>query len=114
MTATRVYSRPEQWDKLLALNRGMSGAAGELGRTLLTRTLAEWVERIRAGQLPPAPQRPTGVERNFVVTQWDWGSAQSFVHDNVSTDKRNPTLYPYGKVFGADRMYGGRLGAHLQ
>ena len=44
-----------------------------------------------------------------MVTQWDWGGPVSFVHDNVSTDKRNPTLYPYGKVFGADRMYGGRL-----
>ena len=109
MTATRIYNQPQQWDKLLSLNRGMSSAADELGRPLLTKTLADWVGRMRAGALPPAPPRPTGIERNFVVTQWDWGSAQSFVHDNIATDKRNPTLYPYGKVFGADRMYGGRL-----
>ena len=109
MTATRVYTQAEQWNKLLSLNRGMSSAADELGRPLLTKTLADWVGRIRAGELPPAPARPTGLERNFVITQWDWGSAQSFVHDNISTDKRNPRLYPYGKVFGADRMYGGRL-----
>jgi hypothetical protein len=109
MTATRLYNQPEQWNKLLSLNRGMSSAADELGRPLLTKTLADWVGRMRAGELPPAPARPAGIERNFVVTQWDWGSAQSFVHDNVATDKRNPTLYPYGKVFGADRMYGGRL-----
>jgi streptogramin lyase len=109
MTATRLYNQPEQWNKLLSLNRGMSSAADELGRPLLTKTLADWVGRMRAGALPPAPPRPAGIERNFVVTQWDWGSAQSFVHDNVATDKRNPTLYPYGKVFGADRMYGGRL-----
>ena len=109
MTATRLYSRPEQWDKLLALNNGMGRAADELGRAQLTTALADWVTRIRNGELPAAPARPAGVERNFVITQWEWGSEQSFVHDNVSTDKRKPTLYPYGKVFGADRMYGGRL-----
>jgi hypothetical protein len=109
MTATRLYSNPEQWSKLLALNGGMSGAADRLGRELLSKTMADWVARIKAGQVPPAPPRPAGIERNFVVTQWDWGSPDSFVHDNVSTDKRNPTLYPYGKVYGADRMGGGRL-----
>jgi outer membrane protein assembly factor BamB len=29
----------------------------------------------------------------------------------TTTDKRNPTLYPYGKVYGADRTGGGRLWA---
>jgi hypothetical protein len=109
MTATRLYQQPGQWDKLLALNGGMNRAANDLGRPLVTSALADWVTRIRGGQMPPAPPRPAGVERNFVVTQWEWGSEMSFVHDNVSTDKRNPTLYPYGKVFASDRMYGGRL-----
>jgi streptogramin lyase len=36
------------------------------------------------------------------VTQWQWGLWNSFVHDAISTDKRNPTLYPYGNVYGLD------------
>jgi len=31
------------------------------------------------------------------------------VHDLISTDKRNPSLYGYGKVYGVDRTGGGRL-----
>jgi streptogramin lyase len=43
------------------------------------------------------------------VSQWDWGFPESFVHDLISTDKRNPSLYGYGKVYGVDRTGGGRL-----
>jgi len=109
MPTTRRLTRPEQWDAVLRLNNGMNSAADELGRKVLIESLVDWTTRIAAGEVPQAPARPVGIERNFVVTQWDWGGPLSFVHDNVSTDKRNPTLYSYGKVFGADRMYGGRL-----
>ena len=109
MPTTRNLTRPEQWDALFRLNSGMNSAADGLGRKVLIQSLVDWTTRIGAGEVPQAPARPAGIERNFVVTQWDWGGPLSFVHDNVSTDKRNPTLYPYGKVFGADRMYGGRL-----
>jgi hypothetical protein len=44
-----------------------------------------------------------------VVSQWDWGTRESFFHDVTSTDKRNPSLYPNGKVYGADRTGGGVL-----
>ena len=44
-----------------------------------------------------------------MVSQWDWGNHDSFFHDVTSTDKRNPTLYANGKVYGADRTGGGLL-----
>ena len=31
---------------------------------------------------------------------WGWGHPQGMVHDNVSTDKRDPTLYPGGPIYG--------------
>ena len=37
------------------------------------------------------PERPQGVERNVVVTLWDWGSPTTYLHDEISTDRRNPT-----------------------
>ena len=30
----------------------------------------------RNGEVPPQPPRPQGIERNVVVTLWDWGSPQ--------------------------------------
>jgi hypothetical protein len=62
---------------------------------------AEWTERIAGGELPPAPPRPQGIERNVVITQWDWADPKVYLHDLVATDRRNPTLYPKGKLYGA-------------
>jgi hypothetical protein len=109
MVATRRYTDPEDWDSVFQRNSTMNETADRMGRQLLEKILADWDTRIKAGEVPPTPPRPTGLERNVVVSQWDWGASDSFIHDLISTDKRNPTLYPYGKVYGADRVGGGRL-----
>jgi hypothetical protein len=63
---------------------------------------ADWTDAIAAGALPPAkPARPQGIERNLVITEWAWGSDHDYLHDAMSTDKRNPTVNAYGPVFGA-------------
>jgi hypothetical protein len=107
MLAMRGYTDAKVWDTFLRLNSGMNRAADTLGRDLLEKTLADWATRIKAGEVPAAPPRPNGIERNFVVSQWDWANKDSFIHDVISTDKRNPLLYPKGKVYGADRTGGG-------
>lgn len=61
----------------------------------------DWTDRIAAGELPPVPERPQGVERNVVITQWDWADPTAYMHDVVSTDRRNPTVNAYGKLYGA-------------
>jgi hypothetical protein len=109
MVATRRYTTAEDWDAVFRRAKSMHQELNELGRETVEKVLADWGARIAAGEVPPAPPRPTGIERNVVISQWDWGTADSFVHDLVSTDKRNPTLYPYGKVYGADRTGGGNL-----
>ena len=111
MPTMRGFTTPELWDFFVKKNSGMNAAADRLGRQLLMKTLADWATRIKAGEVPPAPPRPAGIERNFVVTQWDWAAPDSFIHDNIATDKRNPTLYANGTVYGADRTGGGRLWA---
>ena len=45
------------------------------------KMFADWTDRIAAGEVPPAPPRPQGIERNVVITMWDWGKFQSLVHD---------------------------------
>ena len=62
---------------------------------------ADWTDRIAAGEVPPAPPRPQGVERNIVITEWDWTDPKAYLHDEVSTDRRNPTVNANGPIYGA-------------
>jgi hypothetical protein len=62
----------------------------------------DWTDRIAKGELPHAqPPRPQGVERDIVVTTWEWGGESTYLHDLISTDKRNPTVNAYGRLFGS-------------
>jgi hypothetical protein len=63
---------------------------------------ADWTDRVAKGALPnEKPPRPQGVERNLVITTWEWASADTYLHDEISTDKRNPTVNAYGKIYGS-------------
>jgi hypothetical protein len=69
------------------------------------RRLAEWTDRIQAGELPSSvPARPHGVERNLVVTVYDWADPKSYLHDLIVTDRRKPTVNPYGLIYGAAEL----------
>ena len=37
----------------------------------------------------------------MVITQWDWADPTAYLHDLVSTDRRDPTINGYGKLYGA-------------
>ena len=74
-----------------------------LGREALLDSLADWSGRISKGEVPKtAPARPKGMERNIVITQWNWGDKFAYAHDEIATDKRNPRLNSDGKVWGVD------------
>jgi hypothetical protein len=75
--------------------------AGQLGSVPL-KYFGDWTDRVAGGELPPVkPQRPAGIERNVVVTTWDWGTEKQYLHDLISSDKRNPTVNAYGKLYGS-------------
>jgi hypothetical protein len=84
----------------------MGGTLGPLGRRRTLDVLADWTDRIAKGEVPQAPPRPQGVERNIVVTLWDWADAKTFVHDEIATDRRNPTVNAYGPVYGTQELSG--------
>ena len=85
--------------------RSMTGqVTGRLGGVPL-RYLADWTDRIAAGALPSThPERPAGVERNVVATVRDWASPTVYMHDLTSTDRRNPAVNPYGRIYGAPEL----------
>src|SRR5580658_7619692 len=111
--ATRVISPQlgsfknsvEAWERRVQSGQAMTQMAQALGRQepkLAIANLANWTDRIASGELPFAkPERPQGVERNVVITQWDWADPKSYLHDQVSTDKRKPTVNAFGKHYGA-------------
>jgi len=46
----------------------------------------DWTDRVAKGELPHSkPPRPQGVERNVVVTTWDWGNEKQYLHDLISS-----------------------------
>jgi hypothetical protein len=73
-----------------------------LGTDRGTKMLGDWTDRIAEGELPASkPPRPQGLERNLVVTVYDWSSPKAYLHDEISTDKRNPTINANGPIYGA-------------
>jgi hypothetical protein len=69
--------------------------------------LAAWTDRIKAGELPTsAPPRPHDVERNIVVTVYDWSDPKSYLHDLTATDRRKPTVNAWPDLWGCRAQHG--------
>lgn len=83
----------------------MTNAIARLEPTKALALFADWTDRIAAGELPHAqPERPQGVERNAVITIWDWSRPTAYLHDEIATDKRKPTVNAYGPIYGAPEL----------
>jgi hypothetical protein len=82
----------------------MTNALAQFGPERVLDSFADWTDRIAAGEVPPVPPRPQGVERNLVVTLWDWADPKAYLHDVVSTDRRNPTVNANGPLYGATEL----------
>jgi hypothetical protein len=96
-------SKKDAWARRLQSGQAggaMIGAINQLGPRAVAM-FADWTDRIAKGELPQQPTRPSGVERNVVITEWDWADPKAYLHDEVSTDRRNPTLNANGKIYGA-------------
>ena len=99
----RFDSTIAAWDHRLTFGqRGsqMSGVLNRFGRDRGLAMFADWSDRIAAGEVPVAPPRPRGVERNLVLTMWEWAGETSYVHDEITTDKRDPMVNADGLVYG--------------
>lgn len=101
-TVTTRNKTRESYDVGLRKATVMHATADGLGRAQLLDALAAWSTRIAAGEAPEAPPRPQGVERNLVVTQWAWGDGTTYAHDEVASDKRDPSVNANGPIYGVD------------
>src|SRR3979490_1583402 len=95
----------EAWTRRVQSGQAATQMINNLDRMRTSATfkmLSDCTDRIAKGELPATqPQRPQGVERNVIVTVWDWSSPTAYLHDSISTDRRNPPLNANGPLFGA-------------
>jgi hypothetical protein len=98
-------SGAQAWDRRIQAGQAggaMSARFTQVGRSRAVAMYADWTDAIAKGKLPDAaPARPQGRERNIVVTMWDWADPKVYLHDEIGTDKRNPTVNANGPVYGA-------------
>ncbi len=98
-------SSVEAWARRIASGQAMTNMTNNIGRFDAPRMLgqfADWTDRIAAGELPASrPERPQGLERNLVISLWDWSRPTAYLHDEIASDKRNPTVNAHGLIYGA-------------
>ena len=93
------------WARRTQSGQAMSNMAltlGYMGSERALKQFADWTDRIAAGELPFAkPERPAGVERNVVITMWDFSTPKYYLHDGISSDRDNPRVNANGPIYGA-------------
>ena len=78
----------------------MINSLAQLGAERALPMFADWTDRIAAGELPPAPPRPQGVERNVVITEWDWATPRHISTMRSPPTSEIPTFNANGLVYG--------------
>ena len=103
-----IESSEQAWARRISSGQAgdsMVNIAANSLKGLPIKYMAQWSDRIAAGEIPShVPQRPSGTEQNVVATIRDWSSPQFYMHDLSGTDRRNPTVNPYGPLYGAPEL----------
>jgi len=102
---THYASTREAWLRRIASGQAMTNMISVTDRLGTERAIAlwaDWTDRIATGELPfDTPKRPAGIERNVVLTLWDWSRNTAYLHDLIGTDKRKPGVNPHGPLYGS-------------
>jgi len=101
----KFESGAEAWQR-----RILSGQSGEMMTNRIAgqfggvpyKYFGDWTNRIAKDELPKTkPPRPEDEERNIVITSWEWSKPDKYLHDLISSDRRNPTVNAYGPLYGS-------------
>jgi|1185.fasta_scaffold00209_9 hypothetical protein len=107
-------SSHEAWRNRLRAGSAQNLMARDISRLDGERAIAnfaDWTDRIAKGELPfDKPRRPEGLERNLVITMWDYSHPQFYAHDLVSTDRRDVRVNPNGAVYNSPEDSTDRIG----
>jgi hypothetical protein len=101
---SEIGSSEEAWLRRIQSGQYGEGMLNQMGRWNFVpiQYYARWTDRIAEGALPKArPGRPEGLERNVVVSWWEWSEPHKYLHDLISSDRRNPTVNAHGPLYGS-------------
>jgi hypothetical protein len=94
------------WERMLKSGQAggemLASVDARFGHERGLSMFGDWTDRIAAGEVPPVPPRPQGLERNVVLTMWDFASDRAFIHDVASSNVWDPTVNANGPIYGAD------------
>jgi len=106
VSSVGAKSSLDAWDRRTMVGPSgpsMSGAFHRMGDA--RQMFADWTDRIAKGEAPAtAPPRPSGVERNLVISEWDWGTPKDGRSDVAASDTLTGRVNPNGPVFAASEM----------
>ena len=101
----KFASATDAWERRIQSGQAGANMTSAISRLDAHRALTlfgDWTDRVAGGELPFAkPPRPQGAERNVVVSLWDWNTPKAYLHDEISTDKRNPRVNAGGMLYGS-------------
>lgn len=105
MIRKQTRNSVEAWERRIQSGQAMNWMAfmiSPLNGKRVFKEFADWTDSIDKGALPfDKPHRPQGLERNVVITAWDYSRPTAYMHDAISTDKRDPTINANGKIYGS-------------
>jgi hypothetical protein len=85
----RFPSSTAAWERRVQSGQagnGMNARFTQVGRQRALAMWADWTD---------------GLERNVVITMWDWADPKAYLHDEIASDKRNPSVNANGPIYGA-------------
>jgi hypothetical protein len=95
----------EAWERRIQSGQAMANMAisiARIGPDKAIENYADWTDRIAAGELPFAkPERPQGIERNVVISMWDWGLKGEYLHDAIASEKYGQKVNANGPIYGS-------------
>jgi hypothetical protein len=95
----------EAWERRLQSGQAMANMAvsiARIGPDKAIENYADWTDRIASGELPFAkPERPQGIERNVVISMWDWGLKGEYLHDAIASEKYGQKINANGPIYGS-------------
>ena len=101
-TTFQTSARPLSFSEFMA-----SVDSGQIDRVTITGNEITGVNKANENFRTYAPPQYEGlanrlIERNVVVTMWNWADSVAFMHDEISTDRRSPSINAGGPVYGVD------------
>jgi hypothetical protein len=102
MFSDEFHDPADAWTRRISGRRAVADGAISAVSSPRARSLCSPIgRRGLQGDSFAKPDRPSGIARNVVVSEWEWGHTTAYLHDAVSTDPRNPRINANGKVYGS-------------